>query len=506
MSASLLNLASLSGAAAQPGAATGIAQQAAQAAQAQGPLAGFEALLAAFFGDQGTAATTPGAPGAATTAQGPLALLAGQAPAGGKPTDAKAAKAAATDGTKSDAKTGKSDQAAAAGDTAVDAAALALLTPATTAQLPQVQTVDPDPTAGEADPGLGGKAAGQPALAQPAAVANDVVGKAAKAAVLSAAQADPTAQAQSRQTTAAPIDDGKTASGAAKPAVAPTLPQPTLTNQAAAATAQTLPPPPPPAQPVAMPTRTADVATPGATKDKGPEVKTAGRVQGAPISPPAPSGGATKTEIAQATAAAADASGKDADAETHDPAASSADAKAAPASDAGQPATSFTTALNAQAANNPAALAHATTLVRGSPQTVANLAAQIAKKLDGRSTRFDVQLDPAGLGKVDVRVEIDAAGKMSAALNFDNQQAASELKSRAGELQRAMEQAGFDLSGGLSFDVSGQGGQAQGQDGDSSPGFRGRAFQAVLEGGADSAVNPQTAYRQASASGVDIRI
>ena len=160
----------------------------------------------------------------------------------------------------------------------------------------------------------------------------------------------------------------------------------------------------------------------------------------------------------------------------------------------------------------PATLIHAAAVaVRGAPQTVANLAAQIAKKLDGRSTRFDVQLDPAGLGKVDVRVEIGGDGKMSASMAFDNPQAAAELKSRAGELQRALEQSGFDLSGGLSFDVasdSGQGRQAQGQDTDTNTGaaFRGRAFQTALDTTADAAPGSQPMFRRSSVSGVDIRI
>ena len=51
MSANLLNTAAMPGAV--PGASVGIAAQAAQSAQGQGPLAGFEAMLAAFFGDQG---------------------------------------------------------------------------------------------------------------------------------------------------------------------------------------------------------------------------------------------------------------------------------------------------------------------------------------------------------------------------------------------------------------------------------------------------------------------
>jgi len=60
--------------------------------------------------------------------------------------------------------------------------------------------------------------------------------------------------------------------------------------------------------------------------------------------------------------------------------------------------------------------------------------------------------------------------------------------------------------GGQYVDVSSQDGQAQRQGGDAQPSFRGRAFQAVLDGGADSAIDPQTAYRQTARSGVDIRI
>src|SRR5580765_5755508 len=76
MSASLLNAATMPGA--QPGASVGIAAQAAQAAQANGPMAGFEALLAAFFGDQGLTAPTVAGP-----------ILPGQAQPGATPAAGK---------------------------------------------------------------------------------------------------------------------------------------------------------------------------------------------------------------------------------------------------------------------------------------------------------------------------------------------------------------------------------------------------------------------------------
>jgi Meckel syndrome type 1 protein len=172
--------------------------------------------------------------------------------------------------------------------------------------------------------------------------------------------------------------------------------------------------------------------------------------------------------------------------------------------------------VDSQAGPQSTASAHipAPHAVRGSPETVASLAAQIVKKLEGQSTRFDLELDPAGLGKVDVRIEIGAHGRLTAAMTCDNPQAAAELRSRATELQRALEQAGFDLSGGLSFDVAGdrgrQGGQGwQNQADDAGSAFRGQAFRAALEtagDAADSAVQGALRLRRGLAAGLDLRI
>ncbi len=152
--------------------------------------------------------------------------------------------------------------------------------------------------------------------------------------------------------------------------------------------------------------------------------------------------------------------------------------------------------------------------VRGAPETVANLAAQILKKLEGQSTHFDVELDPAGLGKVGVRIEIGANGGLTAAMTFDNPGAAAELKSRANELQRALEQAGFNLAGGLSFDVAGDRGQRQGQawqdqDASGRDGLRSQAFRSALDtatGAADAATQGALRLRRGLNLGLDLRI
>jgi flagellar hook-length control protein FliK len=98
-------------------------------------------------------------------------------------------------------------------------------------------------------------------------------------------------------------------------------------------------------------------------------------------------------------------------------------------------------------------------------QTAADLSAQMAQKLAGQNTRFDLQLNPDGLGRVDVAVQIDAKGALSAALSFEKPEAASLMHAHAGDLQQSLAQAGFHVSeAALSFSTSDQGrGQGQAQ-------------------------------------------
>ena len=491
MSASLLN------AATPPGASVGVAAHAAQAVQANSPMAGFEALLAAFFGDQGL--TGPIVAG--QTHPGLAIGLTGQTPPGqalkanGKPGAAgKTDPTETTDATDSDKTPDAPAQAAA------DAAnaALALVAPLPIPAQPIVTAAAAEATETTPEAGLSGKPASSPTLAQLAAA-----GVAPDGANVANAAKDAGVVAQDTTKAAtAPVIAKSDAPPAPQPSLQP-LPPPALSDQTPATTAAALPAAIPLATPGAALSAKAPEAPAGA-KDKVQTAK-APRVDGARAEAPNLSV-AGKAPVGLPTAA--DDAGQDAAAQEHDPAGPAvADAK--PAADNSQPDNAFNLATSTPASANAAALAHAATLVRGSPQTVANLAAQIAKKLDGRSSRFDVQLDPAGLGKVDVRVEIDAAGKMTAAMNFDSQQAANELKSRAGELQRALEQAGFDMSGGMSFDVANQGGQggAQGQNtGDNNSTSRGRAFQAVLDGAAEADVSQLASYSRTAKSGLDIRI
>ncbi|WP_295218138.1 flagellar hook-length control protein FliK [uncultured Brevundimonas sp.] len=106
--------------------------------------------------------------------------------------------------------------------------------------------------------------------------------------------------------------------------------------------------------------------------------------------------------------------------------------------------------VDAQPAQQAAVSSHAqglSTLSRATVETTAQLAAQMARKLEGRSTRFDMVLTPEDLGRVDVSLEIGKDGQLSARLAFDNPAAAADLKGRADELRRQLQEAGFQVAG-----------------------------------------------------------
>ena len=140
--------------------------------------------------------------------------------------------------------------------------------------------------------------------------------------------------------------------------------------------------------------------------------------------------------------------------------------------------------------------------VRVTSETAAGLAVEIARRLEARHTRFDVTLNPEGLGQVRVAVDIGRDGALSAALTFERPHAAAELNARSGELKAALEQAGFDLSqGSLSFASDGREGYA-GE----------RRAPAVAHPYAPPAgeiaddLPPVPVHRRASASGLDVRV
>jgi len=163
-----------------------------------------------------------------------------------------------------------------------------------------------------------------------------------------------------------------------------------------------------------------------------------------------PNDGQNRADSHAATLAAANAKSDPATARAAAPAAVMAqlldaaapDAPDAPPPAAGQPAATATASAPAIAvtAAGQSGLSHI------NAQAVVHLAAQITKRLEGRSTQFDMSMTPEGLGRVDVSLDIDADGQLAARLAFDNPLAATDMKGRADELRRQLEDAGFTLA------------------------------------------------------------
>ncbi|MFC5372929.1 flagellar hook-length control protein FliK [Brevundimonas faecalis] len=110
------------------------------------------------------------------------------------------------------------------------------------------------------------------------------------------------------------------------------------------------------------------------------------------------------------------------------------------------PAASGDAANTGSTAAAPERHGAASMLSRATVETTAQIAAQIIRKLDGRSTRFDMALTPDDLGRVDVSMKIEADGRLTAVLAADSASASAELRSRADDLRRQLQDAGFELS------------------------------------------------------------
>jgi flagellar hook-length control protein FliK len=155
----------------------------------------------------------------------------------------------------------------------------------------------------------------------------------------------------------------------------------------------------------------------------------------------------------------------------------------------------------------PAAAPVVTQTVQVTAQPAPNipaLAVEVAAKSQSGAKQFDIRLDPPELGRVDVRLSIDAAGKASAHLTADQPQTLDLLQKDSTSLTRALRDAGLNVSqDGLNFSLRQQ---ASGQDGGNTGnnGLRGttRAFSAT----ATTSIEASAAYRAPADGRLDIRV
>lgn len=160
---------------------------------------------------------------------------------------------------------------------------------------------------------------------------------------------------------------------------------------------------------------------------------------------------------------------------------------------AGQPMPAGVAQATETRGPEPAQTPVLSTLSRTTLETTVQIAAQIVRKLEGRSTRFEMALTPDDLGRVDVSLDIDADGALHATLAFDNPVAATELRGRVDELRRQLIEAGFTVADdALSFaERDPSAGQGGGFDRDTDP-RSARVFGAAARANAEVDLTLQT--------------
>lgn len=163
------------------------------------------------------------------------------------------------------------------------------------------------------------------------------------------------------------------------------------------------------------------------------------------------------------------------------------------ASQAGQPA-----------ASTPTATLQVGPTATATPQpNIHALAVSIAAQSQSGTKQFDIHMDPAELGRVDVRLTVDSTGKAQAHLAAEKPQTLELLQRDSGTLARALKESGVQLSNnGLQFSLRGQDRQSGGTQRFASRG-RSLSVSAVAAGSGESA---SLSNVSASSSGVDIRV
>jgi flagellar hook-length control protein FliK len=230
------------------------------------------------------------------------------------------------------------------------------------------------------------------------------------------------------------------------------------------------------------------------------------------VAQPTAAAGKAKADSGIVDAAKADASAGGAPASTANTSAHAhstlpAGQPLANASDAGiQAAGTIQPQLHAGATS----VAHASTLTAtaatGDAVPLSGLAMEIAVTARSGKSRFEIRLDPADLGRIDVRIDVDRNGHVTSHLMVEKAETLSMLRQDAPQLQRALDDAGFRTGdGGLQFSLRDQ--SSSGQNNDSGSGRNAHRLIVSQDDSIPAAVAGRTYGRMlGSSSGVDIKV
>jgi flagellar hook-length control protein FliK len=147
----------------------------------------------------------------------------------------------------------------------------------------------------------------------------------------------------------------------------------------------------------------------------------------------------------------------------HDHRAAAAQVQSEP-SDTGQVA-NLVQQPHAQSATTVPAAHLSVTAATSAAVPLNGLALQIAVTAQNGKSRFEIRLDPAELGRIDVRIDVDRHGQLTSHLTVEKPETLAMLRQEAPQLQRALDHAGFKTGdGGLQFSLRDQSGQNGGNE------------------------------------------
>jgi flagellar hook-length control protein FliK len=185
----------------------------------------------------------------------------------------------------------------------------------------------------------------------------------------------------------------------------------------------------------------------------------------------------------------------------HSPASATAHATA----DSSGTALQSTITVQPQGASAPAGPSFSVTAASNAVVPLSGLALEIAVSARSGKSRFEIRLDPADLGRIDVRIDVDRSGRVTSHLTVEKPETLSMLRQDAPQLQRALDDAGLKTgNGGLQFSLRDQ--SSSKQDGNET----GRNAQRLMISD-DETIAATVAGRSygrvlGSSSGVDIRV
>jgi flagellar hook-length control protein FliK len=175
-------------------------------------------------------------------------------------------------------------------------------------------------------------------------------------------------------------------------------------------------------------------------------------------------------------------------------------------SDAGHVANAVQQPHGQSAATVPAAAQLSVTAATSAVVPMNGLALQIAVSAQSGKSRFEIRLDPAELGRIDVRIDVDRHGQLTSHLTVEKPETLAMLRQDAPQLQRALDNAGFKTGdSGLQFSLRDQ--SSSGQNAGNEAGRNAQRLIISEDDSVAAAVAGRSYGRMpGSGSGVDIRV